>query len=94
MKPNLLAPALAALLSFSSLYSFAQCADGEVEVQLIIHTDAWAYEMYWQLREAGTPCGPDFIAQGANLNVGCAGTAAGNSPNGYANNSTYTEGPF
>ncbi|MFN8863883.1 MAG: T9SS type A sorting domain-containing protein [Flavobacteriales bacterium] len=94
MKPNLLAPALVALLSFSSLYSFAQCADGEVEVQLIIHTDAWAYEMYWQLREAGTPCGPDFIAQGANLNVGCAGTAAGNSPNGYANNSTYTEGPF
>ncbi len=34
------------------------------------------------------------IAEGANLNVGCAGTESDNSPNGYANNSTITEGPY
>lgn len=75
---------------FSPFLSFSQCADGEVEVTLILHTDAWGYENYWQLRASGTPCGPDFIAEGANLNVGCAGTASGNSSNGYDNNATYT----
>ncbi|MFN8776088.1 MAG: T9SS type A sorting domain-containing protein [Flavobacteriales bacterium] len=77
-----------------SVPALSQCADGEVEVNLIIHTDAWAYETYWQLRAADSGCGPGFIAQGANLNVGCAGTASANSANGYANNSAYTEGPF
>jgi len=30
-----------------SVPALSQCADGEVEVNLIIHTDAWAYETYW-----------------------------------------------
>ncbi|MFM7770712.1 MAG: hypothetical protein ACKO8Q_09165, partial [Bacteroidota bacterium] len=60
----------------------------------MMHTDAWAYENYWQLNLSGTGCNAGPIAQGANLNVGCAGTESGNSANGYDNNSTYTEGPF
>jgi hypothetical protein len=74
--------------------SFAQCAAGETSVTFVMHTDAWAYENYWQLNLAGTGCTDMPIAEGANLNVGCAGTESDNSPNGYANNSTITEGPY
>lgn len=72
----------------------AQCAAGETSVTFVMHTDAWAYENYWQLNLAGTGCNATPIAEGANLNVGCAGTASANSANGYANSSVITEGPF
>jgi hypothetical protein len=74
--------------------SFAQCAAGETSVTFVMHTDAWAYENYWQLNLAGTGCTDMPIAEGANLNVGCAGTEADNSANGYADNTVITEGPF
>ena len=59
-----------------------------------MHTDDWAYENYWQLNLAGAGCNPTPLAEGANLNVGCAGTESANSANGYANASVITEGPF
>jgi len=74
--------------------SFAQCAAGETSVTFVMHTDAWAYENYWQLNLAGTGCTDMPIAEGANLNVGCAGTESANSANGYANSTVITEGPF
>jgi hypothetical protein len=79
---------------FAVLNSQAQCAAGETAVTFVMHTDAWAYENYWQLNLAGTGCTDLPIVEGANLNVGCAGTESDNSPNGYANNTVITEGPF
>lgn len=91
MKSFILASSFAFLFVLNSL---AQCAAGETSVTFVMHTDAWAYENYWQLNVAGTGCTDLPIAEGANLNVGCAGTESANSANGYANNSTITEGPF
>ena len=76
------------------LLASAQCDDGLVTVELRIFTDAWAYESYWQLTPGGEACGNNVIAEGANLNVGCDGTEAENSPEGYDNNTVYVEGPF
>jgi hypothetical protein len=81
------------LFTISQL-AYSQCSGDQVEVTFVMYTDAWAYENYWQLVPSGASCGNDVIAEGANLNVGCDGTEADNSPNGYDNNSTYTEGPF
>jgi len=81
-------------LLFSAISSLAQCAAGETSVTFVMHTDAWAYENYWQLNLAGTGCTDLPIVEGANLNVGCTGTESANSANGYANNSVITEGPF
>ena len=80
--------------AFIAVLGQSQCQPGEVEVTMTMHTDPWAYENYWQLNPAGSGCGNNIIAEGANLNVGCSGTAADNSPGGYDNNSTYYEGPF
>jgi hypothetical protein len=71
-----------------------QCLPGQVEVTLVMHTDAWPYENYWQLNVAGTGCTDAPLYEGANTNVGCAGTAADNSINGYAASSTIVVGPF
>ncbi|MFA9220492.1 MAG: hypothetical protein ACEQSL_04835, partial [Sediminibacterium sp.] len=91
MKSLLLA---VSFILFSAISSLAQCAAGETAVTFVMHTDNWAYENYWQLYLAGTGCNPTPIAEGANLNVGCAGTESTNSANGYANASVITEGPF
>jgi hypothetical protein len=91
MKSLLLA---VSFILFSAISSFAQCAAGETAVTFVMHTDNWAYENYWQLNLAGTGCNPTPIAEGANLNVGCAGTESANSVNGYADASVITEGPF
>ena len=80
--------------AFIAVLGQSQCQPGEVAVTMTMHTDPWAYENYWQLNPAGNGCGNNIIAEGANLNVGCSGTASGNSPLGYDNNSTYSEGPF
>jgi hypothetical protein len=79
---------------FAVWNSHAQCAAGETSVTFVMHTDAWAYENYWQLNLAGTGCTDMPLAEGANLNVGCAGTESANSANGYADNTIITEGPF
>lgn len=72
----------------------AQCLPGQVEVTLVMHTDAWPYENYWQLNLAGTGCTDAPLYEGANTNVGCAGTPSDNSINGYAASSTIVVGPF
>ena len=91
MKSFLLATAFVFLVV---LNSHAQCAVGETAVTFVMHTDDWAYENYWQMNLAGIGCNPAPIAEGANMNVGCAGTESANSANGYANASVITEGPF
>lgn len=73
----------------------AQCGAGEVEVTLQVTTDDYGYESYWQLTPAGDPCGTNTIGEGGNAAVGCAGGGAqAQTPGGYGNNTTYTEGPW
>ncbi len=93
----LFASLLAFELSLSSSGAIAQCDGGEVEIEFVIDTDSWGYEIYWELTPVGEPCGGEnFIASGGNSdNVGCDG--AGNDGNGgttYGNDAIYTEGPF
>jgi hypothetical protein len=82
------------ILLLSTATALAQCADGEIEITMNLYTDAWAYENYWELTYTGTDCGADPLDFGANTNVGCEGTGADNSEDGYDNNSVYTAGPW
>lgn len=92
MKKSIL-PLIPCLLFFQS---YSQCSAGEVEVEIVIDTDDYGYEAYWQLIPSGDPCGSaSMIAEGGNLNVGCnGGGAQAQDPSGYGNNQTITEGPF
>lgn len=78
-----------------SFVSSAQCNVGEVEVELIVHTDAYGYEGYWQLVPNGSTCGTGVIAEGGNSLVGCGGAGAqAQAPGGYGNDLTINEGPW
>lgn len=73
----------------------AQCDPGEVEVEILVQTDAYGYEAYWSLTPGGNDCGDDEIDSGGNNAVGCDG--AGNqdqTPGGYGNFQDITEGPW
>jgi hypothetical protein len=52
--------------------SNAQCADGELTVEIIVNTDNWAGELYWELVPSGQLCGEgEVLLSGGNVNVGC-----------------------
>jgi len=87
---------LTILLSIVGInYASAQCAAGEVAVTVDVTTDAWGYEVYWELVPAGNPCGVGTVASGGNATVGCTGGGAQSiGSGGYANNTTTTDGPF
>jgi hypothetical protein len=74
----------------------AQCNPGEVEVYIDVITDAYGYECYWELLPNGDACGgTGTIFSGGNGAVGCNGAAAQNqTPGGYGDNLTITEGPW
>lgn len=77
------------LFSAAALLANAQCNPDEVEVQFILDTDAWGYEMYWELYPAGAGCGTSAILSGGNAaQVGCTGGGQQDATggNGYANN--------
>jgi len=79
----------------SSLAAYSQCASGEVEVEIIVHTDNYGYEGYWELTATGDPCGTNTIDSGGNPAVGCNGAGDQNqTPGGYGNNIQITEGPW
>ena len=66
----------------------AQCPVGQVEVGLVIRTDSWGHEGYWELHPMDSLCGDtnSRIAFGGNdIDVGCDGAGGGDaSPsNGY-----------
>ena len=46
--------------------SNAQCADGESSFELIVDTDAWAYEMYYELTPVDVECGGNIVASGVS----------------------------
>ncbi|MBI2279639.1 MAG: T9SS type A sorting domain-containing protein [Bacteroidetes bacterium] len=73
----------------------AQCLAGEVAVSFDVVTDAYGYELYWELVPTGNACGVGTIFAGGNTAVGCGGGGLqAQAPGGYANNTTVTEGPF
>lgn len=86
------------LLSLSLLFTQllnAQCPAGEAEVTIVVGTDAYGYEGYWQIVPSGNACGVGTIAEGGNLAVGCNGAGLQNqTPGGYGNNGTFNEGPW
>lgn len=67
------------------------CPEGQEPFELRIHTDAWGYELYWELSEAGTGCGVDALYWGGNAaGVGCDGDGIDGAPAGsYASNATF-----
>ena len=76
-------------------FAQAQCTSEEVEVSILVETDAYGYEIYWELLPNGNDCGSDAIFTGGNMAVGCNG--GGNEsqiPGGYANDASITEGPW
>ena len=80
--------ALSLALSFS-LNLLSQCEEGETAIEFVIDTDAWGYEMYWELTPSGSGCGSaDFLASGGNSeNVGCDGAGSdGSGGTTYGNN--------
>ena len=92
---NLFAVLCGVLMASAEL--FAQCDEGETALDFVIDTDAWGYEMYWELTPAGSGCGSlDFLASGGNSDgVGCDGAGDGGSGGtAYDNNAIYMEGPF
>ena len=73
----------------------AQCNSGEAELEIIVNTDDFGYEGYWQLVPAANTCGVGTIADGGNAAVGCNGGGAQNqTPGGYGDNLVVTEGPW
>ncbi|MGY8929594.1 MAG: hypothetical protein ACKVHK_07985, partial [Flavobacteriales bacterium] len=71
--------------------ALAQCADGESTVQIIIDTDAWGYEMYWELVSLDQTCGSaPVLLSGGNMDVGCDGDGTGASEGqAYASNQIF-----
>ena len=97
MKNFLLSKPILIILSLLGIASQAnaQCSAGETEVFIDVVTDAFGYEVYWELVPTGQSCGGTTIFTGGNTNVGCSGgglqlQAAG----GYGNSTTTTEGGF
>ncbi|MCB0791932.1 MAG: T9SS type A sorting domain-containing protein [Flavobacteriales bacterium] len=90
---------LSALAAFTALilprFAAAQCNPGEVEVTIAVTTDDYGYETYWELLPNGDPCGTNTIFFGGNTAVGCNGAGAQQqTPGGYGDNLTITEGPW
>lgn len=89
---KLITPFLFALAFISAQTTvYSQCADGELPVQIIIDTDNWGYEAYWELVPFGQECGSgEVILAGGNMGVGCDGNGTGASEaETMANNTTY-----
>ena len=78
-----------ALLISNTLWS--QCASDESTVQIVILTDAWGYELYWELVPQGQLCGEaPVLLSGGNMDVGCDGLGMGASDGiSYPSNGTF-----
>lgn len=78
------------IMTFFFGVSFAQ-----ESVTMVVNTDAYGYEGYWEIVPTGNPCGTGTIASGGNAAVGCNGAGAqAQTPGGYGNDLTVNEGPW
>jgi len=85
------------LALFFSGTSYAQCGVGELEVEIIIHTDDWGYECYWQLTLTGDNCGTNTLIEGGNsIQIGCSGGGdqEATTAQGYDDNVTVAADPL
>lgn len=81
---------LSTILSLTGFFSF-----GQESVSMVVHTDDYGYEAYWEIVPSGNTCGTGTIASGGNATVGCLGAGAQlQEPSGYGNNLTINEGPW
>lgn len=97
LKSLLIAASIAFFFLMSSSSLVAQCSVNEVELTMILNTDAWGYEVYWELYLEGETCGLDPILSGGNsAQVGCdgAGDQDATGGNGYPSNTTIDVGPI
>lgn len=78
---------------FFAQLAFGQCGPDEVEITFLIGTDAWGYEMYWEIVPSGEGCGNGTLYSNGNPDVGCNEEGGGMGET-YGNNLTITEGPF
>ena len=88
---------LALFAMTSTLNVFSQCEEGEIEVMINLYTDAWGYELYWELLPSGQACGDNPILFGGNsIDVGCDGVGQQDAQggNGYDSNTVISLDPI
>ena len=90
MNLNRLVAAVWALCAAVPMLS-QDCPDGQQPFALHLHTDAWGYELYWELTPEGDACGTNTLYWGGNaLGVGCDGDGIDGAPEGaYASNASF-----
>ncbi len=82
------------LLCFAFLftnYASAHCAENESSVHIVVDTDGYGYESYWELVPLDQTCGSaPVLLSGGNMDVGCNGVGE-NASYGYtyASNQTF-----
>jgi hypothetical protein len=74
--------------------AFAQCADGYTSATLVLDTDPWGYENYWEIVPSGSGCGVGTVASGGNsADVGCTGSGGEAGGTALPSNSIVEAGP-
>lgn len=85
---------LSALLAFFGVIAGAnaQCPAGELAVTVDVTTDAYGYELYWEVTPDGSDCGVNTLFSFGNTAVACGGGGLqAQTPGGYGDNVTVTE---
>ncbi len=66
------------------------CPEDSVALNVALTTDAWGYELYWELIPFGAECGDgNALLWGGNSEVGCGNDVAGLPGDPYASNSFF-----
>lgn len=88
-------PTLSLCLLAVTFSASGQCPVGESAMVLSVETDAWGYEVYWEVVDAGASCGNTTWAFGGNSSdVGCDGNGNANGSLTYPSNSITVEDSF
>ena len=67
------------------------CPSDSLPLNVSVTTDAWGYELYWELIDASAACGDGTaLLWGGNPEVGCGDGVAGLPSEVYDNNTLYT----
>jgi len=83
---SLLVCSLAALAVTNALAQ-SPCPEDSLALNVTVTTDAWGYEMYWELLALGSECGDgDALLWGGNPEVGCGEGVPGLPGEVYGNN--------
>lgn len=78
---------LLGVLGQGILISQSPCPEDSLALNVTVTTDAWGYEMYWELLSAGSECGDgSALFWGGNAEVGCGDGVLGLPGDVYGNN--------